>query len=71
METNIDRIRKLRDDLEKGGMKKERLDIFDAMFHTYERKLTSEQDFSDSQMYDFYLCFALEIDKLIKEENEL
>ena len=68
MGENIERIKRLRIDLEEGGMKKKRLQIFDTMFATYERKLNGEQDFTDSQMYDFYLCFALEIDKLIEGE---
>ena len=71
MEKNIDRIRVLRYELKKGGIKKERLDMFDAMFHSYERKLTGEQDFNDSQVRDFYNCFYFEISKLIKTENEL
>ena len=57
MGENIKEIRKLRDRLEKGGMKKERLDIFDAMFNSCERKLNEEQDFTDSQMLDFYKIF--------------
>lgn len=68
MGENIERIRKLRADLEEGGMKKKRLQIFDTMFASYERKLKEGQDFTDSQMYDFYICFALEIDKLIEGE---
>lgn len=68
MGENIERIKNLRIGLEEGGMKKKRLRIFDTMFASYERKLKEGQDFTDSQMYDFYLCFALEIDKLIGEE---
>ena len=64
MEKNIDKIRILRDDLKKGGMQEERLAMFDAMFHSYERKLTEEQDFNDSQVRDFYNCFYFEISKL-------
>lgn len=68
MGDNIKEIRKLRDKLEKGGIKKERLDIFDAMFGSYERKLNEKQDFTDSQAYDFYRCFAREINEV--EEGE-
>lgn len=68
MGENIKEIRKLRDRLEKGGMKKERLDIFDTMFASYKRTLKGEQDFTESQTYDFYKFFALEINEL--EEGE-
>ena len=68
MGENIESIKKLRADLEEGGMKKERLDAFDALFNTYKRKLTEDQDFSDSQMYDFYQHFSFEVGKL--EEGE-
>lgn len=64
MDENINEIRKLRDRLEKGGMTQERLEIFDTMFSSYERKLNEKQDFTDSQTYDFYKFFALEINEL-------
>ena len=68
MGENINDIRELRNRLEKGGMRQERLDIFDAMFSSYERNLTEDQDFTDSQTYDFYKFFALEINELKEGE---
>lgn len=68
MGENIKEIRNLRDKLKKGGMTQERLDIFDTMFGSYERKLNEEEDFTDSETLDFYKFFALEINNLEKGE---
>lgn len=68
MGENIKEIRNLRDKLKRGGMTQERINIFDTMFSSYERKLNEEQDFTDSQTLDFYKYFALEINDL--EEGE-
>lgn len=56
---NIERIRKLRSDLEEGGMKKERLAIFDAMFGSYERKLKGAQDFQILRSMNFISALLL------------
>lgn len=68
MGENIKVIRELRDKLEKGGITRDRLDIFDTMFSSYERKLNEEEDFTDSETLDFYKFFALEINNLEKGE---
>lgn len=59
MGENLQRVYELRSKLVNQKICKEELDKFDAMLHSYERKMgdPEKNDLSDAQLNDFYRIF--------------